>query len=506
MVQLAQRTTEDFEAEIKRLNLRVQMLERELYGSRSDKRPKGDDNQETFTGIDESAEGSAPESETTAPSAETPRAPARKERKGKKKGPKPLSPDLERVDQLLADPDLNDLICPITGQVMKRAFEEKIEVLARKPPEYYVRVLRRWVYASPTGDAMNYTPWPLDVMPKSRIDVSVVANLITSRFADHQPYYRLSRQYKRYEVSIAESTMVSLVKLACEKLEPIYKQIIEQVLASGYIMMDPTPVPLKTDQKKGSTKEAAMWTYRALDGPVFFEFATSKSGETPEETLKQYQGILHTDGASNFGGVPSQEGVTALNCWAHLRRYYLRAAEAGEPEANAYLDRIDQLFYIERLMRRFPLQASDVLELRKRHSLPLVDALFEAAIAAANEGPLLKTQKTPFSKAVKYTIKRTKELRECFLHAPSRIDTNPAENALRPIKLGAKNWLFIGHSNAGARTAQMFTLIENCRMLGINPEAYLIDVLTRIDEHPDRRINELTPHGWNQLQQQSQQN
>jgi hypothetical protein len=146
-----------------------------------------------------------------------------------------------------------------------------------------------------------------------------------------------------------------------------------------------------------------------------------------------------------------------------------------------------------------------VLELRKRHSLPLVDALFEDAIAATNKGPLLKTLKTPFSKAVKYTIKRTQELRECFLHAPSRIDTNPAENALRPIKLGAKNWLFIGHSNAGPRAAQMFTLIENCRMLGVNPEAYLIDVLTRIDEHPNRRIDELTPHGWSQIQQQSQQ-
>jgi transposase len=505
MVDLAQRKMEELEAENKRLELRVQMLERELYGSRSDKRPKDDGQQETFPGIDANAEGSAPESEKTSPSGEKLKVPARKERKGKKKGPKPLNPNLERVDETIADPDLNDLICPITGQVMKRAFEEKIEVLARRPAQYYVRVLRRWVYASPSGDALSYSPWPTNVMPKSRIDVSVVANLLTSRFADHQPYYRLNGQYQRHEVSIAESTMVSLVKLACQKLEPIYKKIAKQVIACGYIMMDPTPVRLKTDQKKGSTKEAAMWTYRALDGPVFFEFATSKSGETPKETLKDYQGILHTDGASNFGGVPTQAGVTALNCWAHLRRYYLRSADAGEPEANAYLDRIDRLFYIERLIRRFPLQASDVLELRKRHSLPLVDALFEDAIAATNKGPLLKTLKTPFSKAVKYTIKRTQELRECFLHAPSRIDTNPAENALRPIKLGAKNWLFIGHSNAGPRAAQMFTLIENCRMLGVNPEAYLIDVLTRIDEHPNRRIDELTPHGWSQIQQQSQQ-
>jgi len=505
MVDLAHRN-EELEAENKRLALRVQQLERELYGSRSDKRPKEDERQTTFAGVDAASEGAAPESDKTLPTGEKLKKPARKERKGKKKGPKPLDPNLKRVEEALADPDLNDLICPITGQVMKRAFMEQIEVLARKPAEYYVRKICRWVYASPTGDALRYTPWPSNVMPKSRIDVSVVANLLTSRFADHQPYYRLSRQYQRYEVSIAESTMTSLVKLSCEKLEPIYNEISRQVLASGYIMMDPTPVPLKTDQKKGGTKEAAIWTYRALDGPVFFEFASTKVGDTPKERLKNYQGILHTDGASNFGGVPTQEGVTALNCWAHLRRYYLRAVEAGEAEANTYLDRIDRLFYMERLMRRFPLKQADVLELRRRHSLPLVDELFKDAIQAAQEGPLLKTQKTPFSKAVKYTINRTQQLRECFLHAPSRIDTNPAENALRPIKLGAKNWLFIGHSKAGPRTAQMFTLVENCRMLGINPEAYFIDVLAKVDEHPNSRIGELTPQGWKHKKEQAEQN
>jgi transposase len=144
-------------------------------------------------------------------------------------------------------------------------------------------------------------------------------------------------------------------------------------------MMDPTPVPLMSEKKKGSTKEATLWTYRALDGPVFFEFADGKQGTTPANTLKNYQGRLQTDGASNFGGVPSRPGVTHLNCWSHVRRYFVKAAEAGEPEASAYLDEIDRLFYIERVTRRFTLSNELTMKLRQRHSQTLLDSLFARA-------------------------------------------------------------------------------------------------------------------------------
>lgn len=264
-------------------------------------------------------------------------------------------------------------------------------------------------------------------------------------------------------------------------------------LATDYLMMDPTPVRLMSEKKKGSTREACLWTYRALDGPVFFEFAESKHGTTPKETLKDYQGILQTDGASNFGGVPARADITHLNCWAHARRYFLKAEESGDKRAAKYLDQIDRLFRRERIARRFKLSPAKLKTLRERYSLPEVKALYEQARAFAQSESMLKT---PLSKAVNYLLARTDPLRECFLHAPSRIDNNLAENALRPIKLGAKNWLFIGHENAGPRAATMFTLVENCRMLGINPEEYFIDVLSRVDDHLMSKIDELTPQGW----------
>ena len=477
---------ERLKTENKVLSLRVKALEKELFGRRSDKRPEEDPGQGKLDGIEEDTTFEEPDPEPSRPS-------RKPERKGKKKGPKPLNPDLPRILETVSDPDLKDLICPVTGKMMKAAFTEKIEVLARKPAEYYVREIIRKVFASPGGDAVCYSPWPADVLSKSRIDVSLIAAILTGRFADHQPYHRQCQQLARHGIDLAPNTLVSLVRQAWEKLEPLCKAIIAKTLSHNYIMMDPTPVPLMSAKKSGSTKEATLWTYRALDGPVFFEFADGKYGTTPAITLEHYQGRLQTDGASNFGGVPSRPGVIHLNCWSHARRYFVKAADAGEPEAAAYLDEIDRLFYIERVTRRFNLSAEMVMKLRERHSQPLLDSLFARAKTYAQNEPMIKT---PMPKAITYLLKREKELRECFRHAPSRIDNNLAENALRPIKLGAKNWLFIGHEHAGPRAAMMFTIVENCRLAGANPEAYFADVLRRIDDHPASRIDELIPQNW----------
>jgi len=485
MVSLLTAQNEELKAENKRLALRIKALEKELYGSRSDRRKPEDPNQSTFPEIEAIEEVKAEAASLSSS--------PRKERKGKKKGPKPLNPDLPRVEERIADPDLKELICPVNGKPMRPVFEEKIEVLARKPAEYWVRVIVRQVFASEQGDAMAYSPWPCEVMPRSRIDASVLGSILSARFADHQPYSRQSGQLARHGVDLARGTISSLVGLAEEKLECIHDAVVRQTLACDYLMMDPTPVRLKSEEKKGSTKEACLWTYRALDGPVFFEFAQGKHGTTPAHTLEHYQGILQTDGASNFGGVPARDDIIHMNCWAHARRYFVKAEEAGERCASEYLDAIDRLFRRERIIRRFRLGRESILELRRRFSLPEVDALFEKARLYAQNHRMLKT---PMPKAIAYMLTRTAPLRECFLHAPSRIDNNLAENALRPIKLGQKNWMFIGHPNAGPRAAKMFTLAENCRMLGINPEKYFIDVLSRVDDHPYSKIDELTPHGW----------
>ncbi len=210
MTALLAAENEELKAEVKRLALRVKSLEKELYGSRADRRKPEDPNQTTFSEVEEATAGK------TAPP--KPLAPARKERKGGKKGPRPINPDLPRVEERIADPDLKELICPVTGNPMKPVFEEKIEVLARKPAEYWVRVIVRQVFASPEGDAMAYSPWPAEVMPRSRIDASVVGSILCARLADHQPYNRQSDQLARHGVKLDRGTIGSLVRLAEENV------------------------------------------------------------------------------------------------------------------------------------------------------------------------------------------------------------------------------------------------------------------------------------------------
>ena len=480
------REVQELKSENKVLSLQVKELQKQLYGSRSDKRPSREDpGQGKLEGIEEGV--------WNEPQLPPPSQSRRPQRKGLKKGPKPLNPDLPRISEVVADPDLKELICPVTGNLMRVGFVETIEVLSRVPAQYHVRSISRNVYVSQAGEAPVYNPWPKDVLPRSRIDTGVIASLLTGRFADHQPYHRQQGQLARFGVDLAPNTMVSLVKQACEKLQPLYRCLIKRVLAGGYIQLDPTPIPMISEKKSGSVKQACMWTYRALDGPVFFEFNQTKIGATPARTLDKYKGLLQTDGATNFGGLPDRPQITHLACWAHARRYFVAAAEAGEARADAYLDRIDRLFYIERLARRWKIKPETLRRFRGRHSQKLIDELFKMARDYVAEELLLKT---PMPKAIRYLLGHEEPLRECFKHVPSRIDNNLAENALRPLKLGAKNWLFIGHPDAGPRAAIIFSLVENCRQAKINPEAYFADVLARIDDHPNSRIEELIPQNW----------
>jgi len=226
---------------------------------------------------------------------------------------------------------------------------------------------------------------------------------------------------------------------------------------------------------------------------MFYEFVMNKSGEKPRETLKDYQGILQTDGASNFGGTTQKENVTHLGCFAHARRYFVEAQRYEEEACMEYLNDFDRLFHTEKLARHFQLKLETLKLLRQRQSFPAFERLMNRARTYREKNLM---GKTPMAKAINYLLNQEPPLRACLEQLPSRIDNNLVENAIRPLKLGARNWLFIGHEKAGPRNAILFTLIQNCRLAKVNPEAWLIDVLHRLDDHPQKRITELLPHNW----------
>ena len=472
------------EAERRQLELKVRVLQQQLWGRKSERILP-----DTAAQPDLFSDPIAAPTPTPAPARTRSEAAARQPQP---KGPKPLDPALPREIIAVPAPEPKELICPATQRPMQPGFVESLEVLARRPAVYFVKRYERTVFVSPAKTAPVYAPWPSDVLPRSRVHASVVAHIATAHYADHLPFYRIEQQLARTGIALPRNTQVSLMNQLDRLLQPLVEAMKADVLSGDHVLIDPTPVPMCDPQRPGRTREATLWAYRNLAGTVWFEHQTSKSPQHPDKVLKQanYRGLLQTDGATGLGSIGPPGQVTSLGCFAHLRRYFYNATQAGEVDAGPYLLAINRLFRLERLATYFELSESQRTTLRTRQSLPRFDRLVSQAQSAH------ALPKSLMGKALHYLLGQQAPLRRTLEHARAPLSTNAVERAIRPLKLGAKNWLFIGHPSAGPRLANLFTVVENCRQLGHDPEAYLIELLTHLADHPAKRINEWLPRAW----------
>ena len=288
---------------------------------------------------------------------------------------------------------------------------------------------------------------------------------------------------------------------------PLVAYLKAQVLGSGYVHLDATPVDVCDPQRPGRAREATLWAYRArstdpaVEGLVWFEYQASKSPAHPRAVLADYRGVLQTDGAAGLDALGASSAVTHVGCWAHARRRFVQALRLGESRAGPYLMQLDRLFRLDARARRIvaaePAHAPRVAAWRARFSAPLAEALF---MRAAADG-LTLPPKTALGQAVGYLLAQRAPLTRCVTTAGARLDNNAVENAIRPVKLGAKNWLFVGHPEAGPRLANLFTLVENARQAGVDIEAYLTALLTHLPAHSVRRLDEWLPRAWKAREQ-----
>jgi transposase len=475
------------ESERRQLELKVRVLQQQLWGRKSERYvAEGEAQTELF----------ADPAPVTKPAVAPALAAPSPKKPGAPKGPKPLDPALPREVIAVSAPAPAQLQCPVTGQLMQPGFVEALEVLARRPAAYFVKRYERTVFVSPAKTAPVYAPWPADVLPRSRVHASVVAHLAAAHYAEHLPFHRIEQQLARTGVDLPRNCQVSLMRQLDRLLAPLVAAMKADVLGSDYVMLDATPVPVCDPARPGAAREATLWAYRNEAGTVWFDYQASKSPQHPDAVLKgaNFRGLLHTDGANGLGSIGPPGQVTSLGCFAHGRRYFFKACKAGERDAEGYLLGINRLFRIERLANHFRLTLASRETLRTRHSLPLFDSLVQRA--KTQSGVILP--KSLLGEAVHYLLAQQAPLRRCLEQARAELSTNAVERAIRPLKLGAKNWLHVGHPDAGPRLANLFTIVENCRLLAIDPEAYLIDLIARLPDHPARRIAELLPRAWRQ--------
>ena len=478
-------------AERQQLELQVRVLKQELWGRKSERHaPVASHQPELF------CDPIAPE--VAQPRARRP-APASSSRFSK--GPKPLDPALPREVIQLPAPDFKALICPETKRPMQPGFVERLEVLARRPAVFYVKRYERTVFVSPAKTAPVYTPWPADVLSRARMHASVVAYLAAAHYCEHAPFNRIEQQLARTGVDLPRNCQVSLMRQLDTLVQPLVAAMKAEVLDSGDVFLDATPVPVADPSRPGATREGTLWAYRSGKGTVWFDYQATKSPQHPDRILKaaKFQGRLQTDGASGLGDIGPPGQITALGCHAHLRRYFFKAWQAGERNAEPYLLGINRLFRLDRLAKHFALTEANREELRARHSVPLFDTL----VTRAQTESVSTLPKSLVGVGLHYLLAQQAPLRRCLTDVRAALSTNAVERAIRPLKLGAKNWLAVGHPSAGPRLANLFTVVENCRLLGVDPEAYLIDLIGRLPGHPMARIVELLPQAWARSRQES---
>jgi transposase len=413
---------------------------------------------------------------------------------------RPLPPHLPRQEEV------HELscTCPNCGAEMRKLGEDVSEVLEYVLASFKVIRHVRPKLSCRACETIVQAPMPPLPIERGRPGPGLLAHVLIAKYADHLPLYRQSDIYAREGVDLERSTLADWVGRSAALLDPLVQALRKDVMASDVVHGDDTPVPV-LEPGLGKTKTGRLWAYVRDGRPhgderppaaVYF-YSPDRKGEHPQSHLKGFRGILHADGYAGFDAIFERGQVSEAACWAHVRRKFFDEHEKGSPLATEALERIAALYGIETDIKGKP--PDERQRLRHERAKPLLDEL-----KAWLEATLKKISgKSDLAKAMRYTLSRWDALTR-FLHdGRIEIDNNAAERAIRGVALGRKNYLFAGSDAGGERAATIYSLIETAKLNGLDPEAYLHDVLARIADHKINRIGELLPWNWSAMQEKA---
>jgi transposase len=416
---------------------------------------------------------------------------------GKRRGRKPLPKDLPRrrvVHELPAD----QLACPCCQQPRTRISEEVSEQLEYEPGSVYVIEHVRPTYACKNCEAHLITAdKPVQPIDKGLPGPGLLAHVITSKYCDHLPLYRMERILGRHGVDLSRSTMCNWMAACAELLHPLYRLMVEDVLASKVVHTDDTVVPVQ-DKTRTKTRQGRAWVYVGDHNHphTVFDYTPNRSRDGPLTFLESFTGYLQADAYSGYDALYTTGRVVEVACWAHTRRKFHESRETDPARAHAAIAMIRLLYKVEEEARDL---SSDertgkpaCRALRQERSKPRLEQIKEWL----EKEQITALPKSPIGQAIGYALNNWTALTRYVNDGDLHIDNNPAENAIRPIVLGRKNWLFAGSDKGGRTAAVLNSFIASCRRQEIDPFAYLRDVLTRFAACPINEIAQFLPHRW----------
>ena len=344
-------------------------------------------------------------------------------------------------------------------------------------------------------ESMVQAPAPSMPIERGRLGPGLRAHVLVSKYADHLPLYRQSQIHARERVDLERSTLADSVGRSTALLEPLSEAIGRHVMAGAAIHADDTPVNVLAPGT-GRTKTGRMWVYVRderdwLGDPypaAVYHFTPDRKGRWPKDHLKDYSGWLHADGYAGFEELYRSNRIKEVACLAHIRRKFFDIHKAqGSGIAKEALERIALLYQIEANIRGHPPEHR--ASIRQRQSAPLIDDL----VNWLHDQLTRISGKSALAGAIRYGLTRLKRLRPYLEDGRLSIDNNAAERGMRSIALGRKNYLFMGSEAGGKSAAIAYTLIETAKLNGVDPQAWLTDVLSCIADHKINRIDELLP-------------
>ena len=410
-------------------------------------------------------------------------------------GRQELPADLPRTEQIIAcTPE--QCVCGKCGKETVVIGYESAEQLDVEPAKYFVRVTKREKRACKSCEeqGVQCAPLPARIIEKGLASDRVVVDTVVSKYADHLPLYRQSVILERETgIELSRATLDGWVMRVGELLRPITGAMAEELLAGNYIQADETPVGVQSQRVRGKNHQAYLWQYSQPGGAVVFDFRLSRGREGPKRFLGNFEGILQSDGYAAYDHVGGPKIVHAA-CWAHARRKFFQAVELNPEDQTAIgiVAQMDRLFEIDQKAREQGLSREERHALRLQKAQPLLEEV-KSRIEAARSGALPKSM---LAKACNYTLTLWARLTRFLEHPMLELSNNLAENAIRPVALGRRNWIHIGSEDAGPRVAAIVSIVETCRRLKIPVRDYLGSVLPGLSDFPVNQIAELTPAAW----------
>ena len=368
--------------------------------------------------------------------------------------------------------------------------------LAQRPGAYVILKYRRPVIKRKDTEALSCPPAPQAVFEKSFADMSVLAGLLIDKFTYHLPLYRQHQRLLRAGIRLSRSALTQWVQRAAELLEPIYYALLSSILQSHVLTMDETPVKAGR-RERGKLHQGYFWPLSGDQDEVAFPFAASRAQAVVREALGKFCGVLLTDGYivyERFAQKVSQ--LVHAQCWSHARRQFVDAQRAEARLVAEALERIGTFYKEEAVIREQGLTAAAKLAHRGEVTKPLVEDFFAWLKQTVITEVLLPSN--PFGQAARYTLEREAELKVFLADPDVPIDTNHLEREIRPLAVGRKNWLFCWTEVGTRHVGIIQSLLASCRLQGVDPYVYLVDVLQRVDTHPAFEVQLLTPRLWKQ--------